>query len=818
MKIVKEWLSEFVDIPQNVTDDEIACQLSLATVEVEGISSMAGNSDWDHVVVGVIREVQPHPNADRLRVVLVDIGHKELARIVCGGSNVAVGMSVVVALPGASVRWHGEGDPIVLQKTTIRGVESYGMICASSEVGLGDRFPVKDDHEILDLSSISTTPGAMLAQIFDTGGDVVFEIDNKSLSNRPDLWGHRGMAREVAALFHASFKEHSVQKIKSGKGKPLSVDVQDSAGCPRYMGVVIEGVSPVPSPEWMQKRLMLAGTRPINILVDVTNYVMLEYGQPMHAFDYDALRGDREEAHIIVRRARNGEKIEALDGGMYTLTPDMLVIADENNPLAVAGVIGGVHSSVSDTTRTIVLEAAHFNGTLIRRTSNALCVATDSARRFEKHLDSELPACALARAVSLLQSLFPHARVMSAVVDRYVKPAPTKPVTIAVDMIERIAGVPISLSRAAGILKPLGFLTTKTQDRLSVRIPSFRRKDIALVEDVVEELVRFIGYDAVPSVLPNMPIREPERDTKRSWVREMRRRLAHQYGLHEAYLYAFSRKEVIVACGLDPHVHLELANPISDERPFLCRSLLPNMLEAVASNQQKEKTVALFEFARVFLKDTAVHDPSGDTSLDIPSQPTRLACAYSSKEEGNHFAFVRTVIVQMCADLGVPLDVRKESETGTCFARGRSAGLYSGQLRVGMIGEVSLKTRDALGIDNAVSACEIDMDLLSRCMPSPSRYCPPSAFPSVKRDITFVVDESRVYADIVSSLMDAHALVVSVEPFDIYRDEKIGSNKKSFSLHITYQLPDRTLTSQEVDEAHAGVVDMVQKKWGATLR
>ncbi|MDP2629980.1 MAG: phenylalanine--tRNA ligase subunit beta [Candidatus Uhrbacteria bacterium] len=819
MKIVKEWLSEFVDIPKSVIDEEIARKLSLATVEVEGVSSGAGKSAWDNIVIGVVKEIVPHPNADRLRIVLADIGQAESVRIVCGGNNISPGMSVAVALPGASVRWHGEGESIILQKTTIRGVQSDGMICASSEIGLGDRFPVKDDHEILDCSAVSTAPGVSLAKIFDTDNEVVFEIDNKSLSNRPDLWGHRGMAREIAALFHLVFKESSLQKIKHGKGKPLTVDVQDSTGCPRYMGVVIEGVSPVASPEWMQKRLMLAGTRPINILVDVTNYVMLEYGQPMHAFDYDALRGSQSgETHIIVRRARDGEKIEALDGRAYTLTSDMLIIADEHNPLAVAGVIGGVRSSVNDKTQTIVLEAANFNGSSIRRTSNALGVATESARRFEKHLDSELPVLALARAASILQSLFPRARVMSTVVDRYVKPTPTKPVTITVDMIERIVGVSISLARASGILKSLGFVATKTQGSLSVRIPSFRRKDISLVEDVAEELLRFIGYDTVAPVLPSMPISEPVRDIQRSWIREMRRRLAYQYGFHEAYLYAFSRKEVIGACGLDPRAHLELANPVSDERPFLCQSLLPNLLEAVVSNQQKEKTVALFEIARVFIKDSTVRDPSGDASLDIPNQPTHFACAYSSKEDGNHFAFVRVVVVQMCADLGVPLDVRKESEKGTLFAKGRSAGLYCRSVRVGTIGDVSSRTRDMLGIDNAVSVCEIDIDALSQCQPVQVRYCSPLAFPSVKRDITFVVDESRVYAEIVSSLLDAHALVTFVEPLDIYRNEKIGKDKKSFSLRLTYQLPDRTLTSREVDEAHAGVVSMVEKKWGATLR
>ena len=818
MKIVKEWLSEFVDIPQSVTDDEIARRLSLATVEVEGVSSGTAQDTWGHVVVGVITDVQSHPNADRLKIVLVDVGLGEPAHIVCGGSNVAVGMSVAVALPGASVKWHGEGESIVLQKTTIRGVQSDGMICASCEIGLGDRFPAKNDHEILDLSSISTVPGLPLIQLFGGNEGVVFEIDNKSLTNRPHHWGHRGKAREVAALFHVPFNEHTEEKIKRGSGKPLSVTVEDTMLCPRYMGVVVDGVSPVSSPEWMQKRLTCAGFRPINIVVDVTNYVMLEYRQPMHAFDYEAVRGARSEARIIVRKAHDKEKFEALDGDTHTLTSDMLIIADESRPLAVAGVIGGSASAVQEQTRTIILEAANFNGSTIRRASNALRVATESARRFEKHLDPELPSFALARAVSILLSVFPRARVVSPVVDRYAKPTPLKPLIVTVEMIGRVLGVPISLARVAGILKSLGFVVVKTPDHLSVRIPSFRRKDISTVEDVAEEVLRFIGYDAVPSALPCFPMSEPIRDAKRLLVREIRKRLVYQYGFHEAYLYAFSRKELISACGLDLSDHLELANPISDERPLLCRSLIPNLLEAVVANQQKEKTIALFEIARVFLKENSVHDPSGKILRDIPSQPTHCACVYSSKEEGNHFASLRATLERMCADIGIALEVRKEAVPASLFAKGRSVGLYCGEVRVGGIGEVSRKTRSILGIDDPVVACECDLDLLSHCSQAPTRYHAPSAFPFVKRDVTFVVDESRAYADIVGVLARAHALVASVEPFDVYRDKRIGEGKKSFSFHITYQRSDRTLTSQEVDEAHVILVRLAESTLNATVR
>jgi len=816
MNIVKEWLKEFVPIPTDIADEEIARKLSMSTVEVEGVRSEGGGDSLRGIVIGRIKEINPHPNADRLRIVLVDIGEKDPCSIVCGGSNLAMDMRVAVALPGASVRWHGEGEPIVLARTTIRGVESSGMICASSELGLGARFPASTDHEILDLSSFEAPNGTPLEKLFSKD-DTVFEIDNKSLSHRPDLWGHRGIAREIAALFHLPFGDPALPKIKKGVGAVHTVTVENADLCPRYMGVVVAGVSATPSPEWMQERLRLAGLRPINALVDVTNYVMLEYGQPMHAFDYDVLN-TKDGVHISVRNAKKGEKIKALDGETYQCNQDALVIADEHKPLAIAGVIGGVESAVTDTTHTIILEAATFHGPSIRRTSGAVRIATDSSRRFEKQLDSELPPIALSRAVALLSAIFPDARVVSAVADKRVKPPAVKQLIVTADAIKRILGVSVELSRVADILTRLGFTIIKSADRMTVRIPSFRRKDIVLVEDVCEEILRFVGYDSIPSALPCLPIRKPIIDRQRSLTRKIKQIFADQYGFYEAHRYAFSRGETLSACGFDSAEHFELANPISDERPYLCRSLIPNLLEAVVHNQQKEKTIALFEIARVFLKGAMLHDQSGEKMRDIPEQPPFFSCVYSSKNKGNHFAFVRDAITQMCAGLGIQLEIKKADGAHALYVKGRAVDFYCGQTHVGTLGIVSLKTRLALGIDESVVAGEIDVTLLARCQPTPLHYCAPSLFPAVLRDITFVVDESVAYKAIVDSMISTHSLIKSVEPFDVYRSEKLGQGKKSFSFHVVYQLSDRTLTSQEVDEVHALLSSALEKKWNAILR
>src|SRR3989338_5643835 len=380
MLISFNWLKQHVTLPNSATPFEVAEKLKLSTVEVEGIKHQGKH--LENIVVGKILSCEKHPNADKLKVCSVDVG-KEKVTIVCGGSNVADGMMVVVAKSGAKVKWHGEGDLVELKPTVIRGVESNGMICGADEVGLLELFPKKEEKEIVDLSGRKLKAGEPLAAALSLS-DVIFEIDNKSLSNRPDLWGHYGIAREVAALFGREVAAYAVPEIKEGKEVKLSVKVEDEKLCPKYLAVAVSGIKIEESPAWLKERLAAVGLRPINNIVDITNFVMLDLGQPMHAFDAAQIVNTKSGQKIIVRHAGDGEEFTTLDGKKHKLDSNMLVIANAEKAVALAGVMGGLASGVNDNTTSIVFESANFDAASIRRTSTKLGLRTDSSARFEK--------------------------------------------------------------------------------------------------------------------------------------------------------------------------------------------------------------------------------------------------------------------------------------------------------------------------------------------------------------------------------------------------------------------------------------------------
>lgn len=817
MKIVKEWLGEFVSLPKNVTDEEIALRLSLGTVEVEGIRKTETKT-LDRIVVGEIVSLESHPSADRLRVAVVSAGAGAPKKVVCGGSNLSVGMKVALALPGAAVRWHGEGEPIILDKTVIRGVESEGMICASSEIGLIQRYPTRAEREIFDLSFLAVPTGTPLASAL--GEQTVFEIDNKSLSHRPDLWGYRGVAREVAALFASPFHDKALPNLPSGSGHHLRVSVHDPDGCSRYVAVVVDGVAATPSPEWMQDRLRASGVRPINALVDITNYVMLEYGQPMHAFDCDTL-SEKNSASLIVRRAQEGESMKALDGGSYMLSPDMLVIAHERGPIAIAGVIGGEESAVSEKTTKVIFEAAHFAPGSVRRTAGALRIATESSRRFEKDLDRALPPQAMARCLQLCAALFPNSRVISPLRDIH-RPIPRiKPIVVRLEDIERRLGLAIPLGRVATLLKRLGFGVSAGKKEIAVTIPSFRTKDITIPEDIMEEILRFVGYENVPSILPRIALTPAQPDTLQKTARALRNAFVVRYAFQEVRHYAFVSPAVLHACGERVEDYLVLENPLSDERPYLCRSLLPNLLESFEKNQQTEKRRALCEINRVFLKESTYPDIPSDKSPSVPHQPLFLALLYAARQQDNLFSTLADMVRSTLRAEGWPIRCAMDSShtVPPVFSARRTAKILVRGVPVGTIGAVSARTRSTLGITDEVIACEIDLSLLVQQSRDSLRYGEPSAFPAVLRDVTFVLEERHQYDAVAQVLEGAHPFITALEPFALFRDEKkAGKNKKCLSFHITYQTHDRTLTSEEADRVHRSVIDVVRNKFDAEVR
>lgn len=814
MLISFNWLKKHINLPSTVEASEVAARLKASTVEVEGLKKQ--NELLENVVVGKVVKADKHPNADKLKVCKVDVGNEEL-QIVCGGSNVYEGMLCAVGKVGAKVKWHGEGEPVVLSPTKIRGEESFGMICASTEIGLGEIFPLKDEKEILDLTEKKFRVGLSLSEVLGLN-DIILEIDNKSLSNRPDLWGHYGIAREVAVLFDRELKKYETKKISSGKGFELSVKVEDQKLCTRYMAVAVSGIKIEPSPKWLQEALLSIGQNPINNIVDITNYVLFDLGQPLHAFDAKEIH----EGELVVRRAQNGEKITALNGVEYNLVDGDLLIADKMKPLVVAGVKGGKNSGINDLTSTVVFESANFDATAVRKTASRLGLRTDSAVRFEKSLDPNQCLLALEKAVELTLEICPGAKVASKVVDEKNFHLATGPIQINDDLFADKLGVKIDIKEAVHILEKLGFSVKSKKDSLAVTIPTWRAtKDISIAEDLVEEVVRFFGYENIPSVLPALPIDPPEKNILRALERKIADELSVGFGYTEVYNYSFVSENQILKMGDSLEKYLELDNPLSKERPFLRRSLLPNLLENVEKNIEKHGAVKIFEIGKVFSrKEIGLRtDDNGDKLL--PLQDTYLGVVFSSKKDGVPYWQVNRVLSNLSLVFGLnirtlPPEIVEPWEHPT-----RLAVLMSGEKMIGVISEINPLISEKLGVEQRVAVLQLNLSTVAQILENKTKvssYKPSSIYPEVVRDLAILVKKDVSHAQILKALKSADSLLVGIDLFDVYEGISVGEGYKSMAYHLIYKSDDRTLTTAEVDGAFAKIEKVLKEKFGAELR
>ncbi len=814
MIISKHWLRDFVFLPDALDAQDLARKLSLAVAEVEKVTELA--SAFDKMVVGKITKVEAHPNADKLRVCTVDVGDKEIT-IVCGGSNVAEGMKVIVGLIGAKVKWHGEGDLIELAPVKIRGVDSAGMICASDEVGLLDRFPKQDEKEIVDLSALKARPGTPLATALGLD-DVLFEFDNKSLTNRPDLWGHYGMAREIAALTRKKFTPLKLGKIKENKKYALSVKVNASELCPRYQAVVIEGVSATESPAWLKNNLVAVGQRPINAIVDLTNYVLFELGQPLHAFDAAVLNPNGQEINLEVRRAVPSEQFVTLENKDLVLPENALVIANNGAAVALAGIKGGKNSGVSETTTTIVLESANFNATNTRQTSTHFSLRTEASARFEKTLDPNLTELALVRFVELAKKVWPKSEVASVVVD--VKNFTDKPLTLdfPVSLFSERLGIELSDNTIKDILERLGFEIKIKKGQVQALVPTWRAsKDVRIPEDLVEEVARLHGYENIPGVLPSCPIAPPLTNSLRQLEREVKEVLAFICNFSEVSNYSFVSPEWLnrleVLKGQD---YLELDNPIAKDRPLLRRDLVPGLIENVLAHGHADQ-VQLFEIGRVFLPDEA-GERTGNTSGELlPAQPLRLGLVYSAKQNTEPFYTVADSVRALGTELGFAFSIVPNQATTNLMHPGRAASvLCDGQL-IGEIFELHPAKQTELGLIARVALAELNLSQLVNAPRQTSNYVSMTEFPTVVRDIAIVVNSSEAHADLQQLIKSAHELVIKADLFDEYVGKNVGANKKSLAYHVTLGA-NHTLTTEEIDAALKKIQKVLTEKIAAEWR
>ena len=590
MKLSLSWIKDFVNIPEDMDMKQLAYDLTMDTVEVEDVEYLADR--FDHMVVGVIEDIEPHPNADKLRVCKVDIGDGEIKDIVCGGINLEKGMRVAVSCPGAIVRWHGEGEPVEIKKSKLRGVASYGMICASDEIGLGDLFPASQEAEILDLSAFDVPAGTTLADALDLN-DVLLEIDNKSMTNRPDLWGHYGIAREIAALYNLPLAE--IKPFETDVQSDFNVEIDDPDRCPRYIDVEMSGVNVKEAPYQMQNRIWKVGMRPINALVDITNYVMLATGNPTHAFDADNISD-----HIVVRHAAENEKLLLLNDKELSLCTDDLVITDSEGPVALAGVMGGAKDSILPKTERVILEVANFEAAGIRRTALRYDNRTEASSRYEKAIDPERCDQALALSMQYFKELYPEMKV-TGYCDKYVKKLKRAEIDVNLVWLEKRLGKHLTNDEIQGKLEKLGFDVQINGEDMHVIAPTWRSTgDISIKDDVMEEVARMYGYDNFEPTSFTTTFDSAINQKDQDLVRNMKEFLAIRCGMQEIYTYPWVNDVYLNAIMQTTEGMLRLSTPPAPDLSYLRASLLPNICEAVAKNERYFNDFSIFEEAQVF--------------------------------------------------------------------------------------------------------------------------------------------------------------------------------------------------------------------------
>lgn len=811
MKLSLSWIGEYVTLPADMDLKKLAYDLTMSTVEVEDVEYLARR--FDNMVVGVINSVEAHPNADKLRVCKVDLG-SDVKEIVCGGINLQEGMRVAVACPGAIVRWHGEGEPVEIKNSKLRGVASYGMICASDEIGLGDLFPTAQEAEILDLSAFHVPAGTPLAKALDLD-DVLLEIDNKSMTNRPDLWGHYGIAREIAALYNLPLKK--IEPYQPDVQSDFKVEIDDPERCTRYIGVEMSGVSVKPSPYKMQSRIWKAGMRPINALVDITNYVMLATGNPTHAFDADNITD-----HIVVRRAAEGETLALLNEKELTLCPDDLVITDSEGPVALAGVMGGSKDSILSKTTRVILEVANFESTGIRRTALRYDTRTEASSRYEKAVDPERCDQALALSMHYFQELYPELKV-TGFCDNYVTKLKRAEIDVSLTWLAKRLGKNLSNDVIRQKLELLGFDVSIDGDNMHVVAPTWRSTgDISIKDDVMEEVARLYGYDNFEATEFTTTFTAAINQLDQDLIRHIKEYLAFRCGMQEVYTYPWMNDTFVNAVLQSTEGVLKLSTPPAPELSYIRSSLLPNLCEAVMKNERYFDEFSIFEEAQVFFDRnyTSRYDPTES----LPEQRRHIAAAFASstKDVSLLFREAKGVLEYMPRFTHMEGFTFRKEEKPVWADSVVWLNVYRGEEKIGDLGLLSKKVSLACGIKNlSVMLFEIDASKLVPLRSRTNKFTHLDEYPETDYDISMLFDSGVKWTDIHDAILGqkkASALLKDASFVDEYRGKQIPAGKKSVTIRLTIGSGEKTLTSQEIESAANQVMKKLEKKLGAELR
>ncbi len=799
MKLSLNWLKELVDLPE-ISTSEIVHLLTMSGLEVEEVTDQ--NNIYKHFVVGYVKEKKKHPNADKLSLCTVSTGDQDF-QVICGAPNVDAGQKVVFARVGAVVP---KGN-FKIAKARIRGIESNGMICSEAEL------QISDNHDGILVLENEVKEGAPISEVLHLN-DTILEI--AITPNRPDALSHIGVARDLAAIFKGKVKKPPIdfEENEDEASKSASIEIVDTKNCPRYSSRIIKGTAVKESPSWLRRRLKNIGLRPINNIVDVTNYIMFETGQPLHAFDLENLAGHK----IIVQSTDKETSFTTLDSKERKLPPGTLMICDGDKPVAIAGVMGGENSEVTSDTRNILIESAYFNPSSIRNTSKSLALSTDASYRFERGTDPNGTVYASERAAQLIVQLA-GGEILEGVLDSYPEPIEPAEVRLRFERVEKILGYKIEKKDISKILEKLGMkITFESADELHVSVPTFR-PDIEREIDLIEEIARIYGYDNIPTVT-KISITLGEKKDESGFADRVKD-AAVELGFHEMINNPLQSEKTASLTG-NP---VKILNPQSTDMAYLRTSLLTGSLQTVSSNMNVgEKDLQFFEVGNIFSlktdKKIADFDDFDEKEhlIFVISGKARRKTWYSDEENSDLFdlkGFIKSFISKFSLDNALQYSYNHE---GNRYYTAKFS-LTDNNGEIGFGGAVDKKLLKYFDIDQDVYCFEIDLKKLSEIPVSDRKYSELLRYPKVLRDFAFIFDKSVTYEQVSDFILEESAgLLKSVNLFDLFQSDTLGENKKSMAFTLEFFDKERTLTDEEVEKEFLHLISAVAEKFNAKLR
>ena len=803
MKVSYNWLRQYIDIDQ--TPEELSKILTDTGLEVEGLEKHETiKGGLEGLVIGKVLTCAKHPNADKLSVTTVDIGNGTVSPIVCGAPNVAEGQMVVVATVGTMLYPTG-GDEFQIKKAKIRGEVSEGMICAEDEIGLGT------NHDGIMVLDTNLKPGTPASQYFEIENDYVIEIG--LTPNRADATSHIGVARDIRAVTGNEVKWPSVEAFKvDDHSLPIEVIVENLEACPRYSGITLSNIQIKESPDWLKQKLMALGLAPINNVVDVTNFVLHEVGQPLHAFDYAKIKGKK----VVVKTLPNNTPFKTLDEKERKLEDHDLMICDSESPMCIAGVFGGIESGISDTTTTMFLESAYFDAAYIRKTATVHQLKTDASFRFERGTDPNITVYALKRAALLLKEVA-GATISSEIIDVYPNQVKDFEVPVTYHHINRLIGQELPKDRINGILTSLDIkLENVTDAGFTAVVPPYR-VDVQREADVIEEILRIYGFNNIDlpehvgsSFLANSPAKDPDK------IQQKVSSYLVSNGLYEIMTNSLTKPEYAsLTKSLKDDEHVEILNKLSEDLGVMRQSLLFTGLEVVARNiNHKQKNLKLFEFGKQYFKKEEGYKEERRLALFLTGATQEEH--WDSPEKSVEFHHLKGLAEGVLAKLNLQTSGSTDSVTDILHY---GLSLTLGQKVAVELGSVSPKILKALGIKQEVLYASFDWDLLLRKTNDNIMVKPVAKYPEVRRDLSLVINKSVSYKDILELTQKTERnLIKSVDVFDVYEGERIEQNKKAYALKFILQDNTKTLTDKVIDKTMKRLMDSFEKELGAIIR